>query len=617
MSTVKISQLPEITHLNTNTDDTIIVGVDNLTTTTGKISITTLGEGLYSNQPLKVGLNQVQGQNVIAQFTGNSVTYLQTIVQNFKPEGSADIVAMTSDSDNITRFVDLGVNGADFADPLYSAMDPYDAYMFNVGYQADSQKGNLVIGTGSTDADIVLIAGGTESSNIVGRINRNAYNFYKDLVITGNTSVTGHYTFADASVQTVAAAPANYTQSAFDSANTAAANTIYQTGVNASQNTSITEVNQYAAGAYATANTNANNIVLVNQFAGGAYAKANAALANTSGTFQGNLNINGYISLNTAGGIYQETASPSVMVANTTGSFAIVTKRGSTPYTWSFGENGTLTTPGNVNISGNTNMSSHVSVIKSNFDANIPLFTINASDSGTTVMPSNSHYMLHITGKSNTYTRFVMDSYGANTLPVIVGRGARGSSDAPLATANNDVLMRIVGDGYTGTQFPSSAPTKIDFVATENFSDTNRGTEIQFWNTTKGSNTLNKIATFNANEVIFDGSVVPSKGFVYTPTIYPNAQTAITLDFANNSMIRAQTSTGLVVTVAGHKVGKVVEMWITNTAGTNQNFTHGCSAINSTTNSLTYAIPATSTIFAKYWCMDGTTANTFVAVTHT
>ena len=47
MSTVKISELPEITHLNTNTDRSLCVGVDLDTGTTGKLTITTLGEGLY------------------------------------------------------------------------------------------------------------------------------------------------------------------------------------------------------------------------------------------------------------------------------------------------------------------------------------------------------------------------------------------------------------------------------------------------------------------------------------------------------------------------------------------------------------------------------------------
>ena len=115
--------------------------------------------------------------------------------------------------------------------------------------------------------------------------------------------------------------------------------------------------------------------------------------------------------------------------------------------------------------------------------------------------------------------------------------------------------------------------------------------------------------------VTITNTVSPRKGFIYTPNIYPNAQTAITINFADDSVVRAQTSANLVVTLSSFVVGKTVEAWVTNTTGTNQTFTHGCSAINSTVSSTTYAIPGTSTIFARYWCMDGTLANTFVAIT--
>jgi hypothetical protein len=102
---------------------------------------------------------------------------------------------------------------------------------------------------------------------------------------------------------------------------------------------------------------------------------------------------------------------------------------------------------------------------------------------------------------------------------------------------------------------------------------------------------------------------------VYSPTVYPGAQTAITIDVSNNSLVRAQTSTGLVVTLSNLMAGKEVVAWITNTAGTNQTFTHGCSALNSTVNSTTYNIPSTSTILVRYMCIDTTTQNTFVAIT--
>ena len=283
----------------------------------------------------------------------------------------------------------------------------------------------------------------------------------------------------------------------------------------------------------------------------------------------------------------------------------------------------TITTNSNFIVSGNLTTSSnivsqngYIDFNNSTFNPNVAFVQITGSNNATTVAPSNTNYMLQVTGKANSVTRVVIDSFGQNTYPVVIGRMGRGSADVPAATQNTDVLMRIVGNGYTGTQFPSSSPTKIDFVAVENFSDTNRGTQIQFWNTKVGSNTLNQIAVFSGETVTFTGNLNPAKGFIYAPLVYPAAQTAITIDFANNSMVRAQTAAGIVVSMTNYTVGKMVELWITNTAGTNQTYTTGVSAINSTLNATTYNIPGTSTICARYFCVDGTLANTLVSVIH-
>jgi hypothetical protein len=100
-------------------------------------------------------------------------------------------------------------------------------------------------------------------------------------------------------------------QPAFDKANTASANTIIIQGVDLTQNTNITTANNAAWAAYAAGNTNATNITLVNQFAQSAYNaanaagsssyvqaafdKANTALANTTGTFSGDLTTTGNV----------------------------------------------------------------------------------------------------------------------------------------------------------------------------------------------------------------------------------------------------------------------------------------------------------------------------------
>jgi hypothetical protein len=55
--------------------------------------------------------------------------------------------------------------------------------------------------------------------------------------------------------------------------------------------------------------------------------------------------------------------------------------------------------------------------------------------------------MLHVTGKANTVTRVVFDSFGQNSYPLLAGRMGRGSAATPASIANNDIMMRIVGNG--------------------------------------------------------------------------------------------------------------------------------------------------------------------------
>ena len=59
--------------------------------------------------------------------------------------------------------------------------------------------------------------------------------------------------------------------------------------------------------------------------------------------------------------------------------------------------------------------------------------------------------------------------------------------------------------------------------------------------------------------------------------------------YVGNATVNAvQTSSGLTVSFSNYTAGKVVDLWLTNTSGTSQTFTHGISATNSTVNSTTY-----------------------------
>jgi hypothetical protein len=638
MSTVKITDLPEITHLDINTSNTIMVGVDIGTDVTAKFTVTTLAEGLYHNNSLKVGEEPIAFANTIAQFKSSGTPFLQVNLQNTDGDSSGDYVVTADIGTNANNYIDMGINGSTFDDPEYSAMKALDGYLYVSGSLNRSADGNLIIGTASANANVSFIAGGTTTSNVVAEMSKYGFTLKNSAVLK----------FTDNSIQSVAAAPANYTQSAFNTANganglaaeafnTANSITALQLGINATQNSNIVSVNQYAAAAYAQANvtigvdaTQNTNITLVNQYAGGAFAKANAALANSTGIFGGDLTISedltvigdvrtndifmdGVIQFTTANGNITTptgTANEKDINIRPGNELGVVSRGGDINLTPGTGG----VRNGNINLTGNTNFLNYVNINNSNFANNQSLLKITASDDFVTQAPSNTNYMIHVTGKANSVTRVVLDSFGQNTYPLFAGRMGRGSAASPAAVANNDVMMRIVGNGWTGTQFPSSSPAKIDFTAAENFSDTNRGTRIEFWNTPVGSNTIQKIADFNAESAEFLGTVNPDKGFIFTPRVLPGAQTAITLDFSSDVIVKASLTNDLTFTLSNYVYGKVVEVWLTNTSGSTRTVTHGCLATNSSENSTTFTMASTSSAYLRYFSIDGDNANTFVAI---
>jgi hypothetical protein len=406
MSTVKISELSLITQLNANTSNTLFLGVDLPTGVTGKFTGRTLARGLYSNEVLNVGNNAIIYQNVIGQFSGNSGTFLQINNQNFDANGSSDYVASTNDSDNTNNFIDMGINGSNFSDPVYSSMKPYDGYVYSHGPSQVDYRGNLVIGTASSSANIVLIAGGTTSSNIIGRIGANVFDFLKPVRVTGTVSTTGGIVFNDGTTQTTSSeGTVGYANSAFLQANAAflRANT-----PDAIANSAALYANGafiQANAAFLVANTPTHVANSAALYANGAFAKANSALANTTGTFAGSLSITGDLSL----------------------------------------LNGSVSSSGNMTVNGT------MVLANSNFSPTEAALTIKATANVAT--PSNDGYMLHISGKQNVASRIVFDSYSVtgNAYAVVAGRTARGTVDAPLPVANGDVLMRVSGNGRGDT----------------------------------------------------------------------------------------------------------------------------------------------------------------------
>jgi hypothetical protein len=641
MPSVKISELPILNQLSANNANTVFVAVDKTSNTTSQFQTNTLAAALFANNILNVGTQTPSTfPGLIAQFVANTAPYGQVNFENANTQGSMDIVLTADIGDDANNYLDLGIHNSQYSDPLYTAIGTADGYLMVQGSSASEYVGNLVIGTATSKANVLFSLGGLKTNNVVAK-----------MTSSGLDLMSGSIIFADDSTQSVAASPASVTLAI-------QANTIITQGVDATQNTRL-DIANTRLNSIETINTNQNTsisiiqgvdleqnttITAVNNYAASGYAKANAALANATGTFAGDLTITGGLTVaNTINGSnvsitnqIQFTSNATIRTASgndnekdiiiltgdeiaTDNGGSIIIQTGAGTAT---GRGGDINLVGGlgglgrgtINFFANTVSNGTVKIQNSTFSPTNALMSIVASDGFATQAPSNTNYMLHVTGKANSVTRVVLDSFGANTYPLLSGRMGRGSAATPVAVANNDVMMRIVGNGWTGTQFPPSSPTKIDFVAGENFSDTNRGTRIEFWNTPVGSNTIQRIADFNAESAEFLGTVNPTKGFIYTPRLPVGNQTAITIDFSNDVIIKANLVADLTFTLTNFVAGKVVEVWLVNTSGSTRTITHGCSATNSSENSSTFTMASTSSAYLKYFSIDGDLANTFVAI---
>ena len=595
------------------------MGVDTVSGITGKFSGTTLAEGLYSHNPLNVGNNEVLLANVIGQFAGSSDTFIQLNLQNNDGHGSGDIVVTANNGTDTTYFIDMGMNGDLYSVAEYNSMKALDGYLVVQG-DTGEPGGNLVIGTATPNKNVNIILGGTTEGDILAQFIDN----------TGFKMVNRPVIFQDNTSQNTAAAPFALSNASFLQANSAYGS---QNVTGTYANSAYTRANaafiaansagEYANSAFLKANTPpaiANSAAL---YANGAFAKANSALANTSGAiFGGDLRVTGSltssnISLTGDASItFNPSASPSTMLF-TSRNFQFDGNTGVQRLsTGNLIVDGTANVSGVLNVVGAVNMNATLILANSNFTGTESAVTIKATANVAT--PSNDGYMLHISGKQNVASRIVFDSYSANGVAygLVAGRTARGNVDYPAAVQSGDVLMRITGNGYGASEFASLGVARMDIIAAENFTNATRGSQIKFYNCPIGSNTLTNILTLNGDSADFTGVVSPQKGFIYTPRLPAGNQTSIAINYATDSMIKANLVADLTVTHSSFTTGKVVELWLVNSGGTNRTVTHGVSALNSTTNSVTFTIPATSSAYLRYFSIGVDLANTFVSVTH-
>jgi hypothetical protein len=174
------------------------------------------------------------------------------------------------------------------------------------------------------------------------------------------------------------------------------------------------------------------------------------------------------------------------------------------------------------------------------FSSTQAMLGINASgvDEPTTIFPDT---LVQTTGRPDKNSRIVQRSYGStgtvggdNSYAVWASYAARGSVTAPAALKANDILMRLSGNGY-GTSTWGSGGARIEYVALENFTDSAKGTKINFWTTPAGQIASQTVASINSVGIVTAGvefgdeTVQTTAGIPLTQKAVPSAAYVATL----------------------------------------------------------------------------------------
>lgn len=205
----------------------------------------------------------------------------------------------------------------------------------------DTTQKTVVVHDGTTAGGNYIVTKGQLESNV---------SILQGVNTTQNTNITAVNGYA-AGAFTTANGANGLASGAYAAANTNAADIVIIQGVNTTQNTNITAVNGYAAAAYGQANTNATNITAVNGYATSAYATANGANGLAAGAYN---HANTAYSYATTIDSYAQSAFSTANGAN--GLAAAAYNKANTGGTFS----GTVTVSQDLYVSGNVFITGNV-----------------------------------------------------------------------------------------------------------------------------------------------------------------------------------------------------------------------------------------------------------------
>ena len=170
----------------------------------------------------------------------------------------------------------------------------------------------------------------------------------------------------------------------------------------------------------------------------------------------------------------------------------------------------TANTAGNVIIETLQNGTINFFVPNISYDSAIDI--IGTAD-GTQLYPQNQGVLLHLTGQDSLPARVYSD--GVNNYAAFIGRRYNGNATAPTQVLSGETIARYGGTPYGNTGWPSISTARVDFVALEDQTATNRGTSIEFYTTPVGTATATPSMTVASTGITNAANVVPVSDQAY------------------------------------------------------------------------------------------------------
>lgn len=114
--------------------------------------------------------------------------------------------------------------------------------------------------------------------------------------------------------------------------------------------------------------------------------------------------------------------------------------------------------------------------------------TVSANTSAIPTPTANT--VMNWANANSTTTRLLVDCFGGgSTTSQFTFRSANGTAASPSATQSGDVIGQLTAIGYGATAYATTSRAFIRFAATQAWTDSAHGTDVELWVTANGSTT--------------------------------------------------------------------------------------------------------------------------------